>query len=51
MNENDKYISKGLGLLLINMLEKNTDNVELTFNFGKIKAVFKVELTILEELK
>ena len=51
MNENDKYVCKGLGILLIHMIERDTDNVELTFKFGKIKAIFKVELTMLEELK
>lgn len=51
MDENDKYICKGLGILLIHMIENNTDNVELVFNYGKINAKFKVELTMLEELK
>ena len=44
MKGNDEYIYKGLGRLLILMLENNTDNVTLTFNFDKIKAKFKVEL-------
>ena len=50
MNENDELMCKAFGTLLIHMLENNTDNVELTFNFGKIKAKFKVELTMLKEL-
>ena len=50
-DENSMYICKGLGILLIHMLENETDNVELSFNIDKIEAKFKVELIELKELK
>ena len=53
MNEKEKsiYVYKGLGILLIHMLENETDNIELSFNIDKIEAKFKVELIELKELK
>lgn len=53
MNEDEKlmYIRKGLGILLIKMLENETDNVELSFDIDKINVKFKVELIELKELK
>lgn len=53
MNKNyeDMYVCKGLGILLIHMIENETDNVELSFNIDKIKVKFKVELIELKELK
>ena len=51
MNVVDKIIFQGFGRLLVIMLENNTDNVALTFDFDKVKANFKVELIELEEQK
>lgn len=50
-NYEDVYVCKGLAMLLIHMLENETDNVELSFNIYKIKAKFKIELIELKELK
>ena len=50
-NDEDIYVCKGLGILLINMLENETDDVELSFNFDKIEAKFNVKLIELKELK
>lgn len=41
MKENDKTICQGFARLLILMLENDTEDVTLTFNFDKIKAKFK----------
>ena len=51
MKENDKIVCQGFGRLLILMVKNNTDNLELTFNFDKIKAKFNVVLVEVEELK
>lgn len=53
MNEDEKsvYICKGLGILLINMLENETDNIDLSFNIDKVEAKFNIKLIELKELK
>ena len=51
MTENDRIVYQGFGKVLILMAKNNTDNLELTFNFDKIKAKFNVVLVELEGLK
>lgn len=49
MEEKDKTMSKTFANLLILMINNDTDNIELTFNFSKCKARFKVELLDLQD--
>ena len=49
MKQNKKLIFDAFAHLFILMLDGETDNIELTFDFNKCKAKFKVELVGLEE--
>ena len=51
MKENYKVINQAFAQLLILMIEGESDNMELTFDFKKCKAKFKVDLVELEEKK
>lgn len=51
MKEDKKILSNAFAQLLVLMIESDTDNIELTFNFNKCKARFKVDLVELKELK
>lgn len=49
MKENKKLIFDAFAHLFLLMAENETDNVELTFDFNKINAKFKVEVVSLED--
>ena len=51
MKEDKKIIFDAFARLFVLMIESDTDNIELTFNFNKCKAKFKVDLVELEELE
>ena len=51
MKEDKKIIFDAFAQLFVLMIESDTDNIELTFNFNKCKAKFKVNLVELEELE
>lgn len=51
MEEDKKTIFDAFAQLLILMIESDTDNIELTFNFNKCKARFKVILDELEDVE
>ena len=51
MKEDKKIIFDAFARLFVLMIESDTDNIELTFNFNKCKAKFKVDLVDLEELE
>ena len=44
-----KLLNQTFAQILIIMLEGETDNMELTFDFKKCKAKFKVDLVDLEK--
>ena len=48
MKENKKLIFDAFAHLFLLMAENETDNVELTFDFNKVNARFKVEVISLE---
>ena len=45
----DKTTAQTFASLLVLMINNDTDNIELTFNFNKCKAKFKVELLDLQD--
>lgn len=47
--EDKKLIFEAFAQLFIIMMENETDNLELSFDFNKVKAKFKVDLIDLEE--
>ena len=49
MKENKKLIFDAFAHLFMLMAENETDNVELTFDFNKVNAKFKVEVVSLED--
>lgn len=49
MKEDKKTIFNAFAQLFILMIENDTDNIELTLNFNKCKARFKVDLVELED--
>ena len=49
MKEDKKLIYEAFAQLFIIMLENETDNMELSFDFNKCKAKFKVELVDMEK--
>ena len=49
--KNEKAIRDAFVELFIEMFNNNTDNVELTFDFGKCIAKFNVTLEELKEVK
>ena len=49
MKEDKKTIFNAFAQLLVLMIESDTDNIELTFNFNKCKAKFRVILKELED--
>ena len=51
MKEDKKTIFDAFAQLFVLMIENDTDNIELTFNFNKCKAKFKVDLDELQEVE
>ena len=51
MKENKKLIFDAFAHLFLLMAENETDNVELTFDFNKVNAKFKVKLIQIKENK
>lgn len=49
VKKKDEITAKTFANLLVVMVNNDTDNIELTFDFSKCKARFKVELLDLQD--
>lgn len=49
MEQKDKNLAQAFASLLVLMINSDTDNLELTFDFKKCKAKFKIDLLELKE--
>ena len=51
MKEDKKTVFNAFVQLFVLMIESDTDNIELTFNFNKCEARFNVDLVEFKELE